>query len=63
MTTELQSRMPEAAKKGLVFALLLDGQGGASPLTMDEVEQWKEDDGFLWLHFDSSAQETKDYML
>lgn len=63
MTTELQIRMPEAPKKGLVFALLLDGEGGASPLTMDEVEQWKEEDGFLWLHFDSSAQETKDYML
>lgn len=63
MTTELQIRMPDASKKGLVFALLLDGLGGATPLTMDEVEQWKEEDGFLWLHFDSSAQETKDYML
>ncbi len=32
MTTELQIRMPEAPKKGLVFALLLDGQGGSATI-------------------------------
>lgn len=52
----------EPPKKWLVFAMLLDGAGGAKPLTPEEVANWRETDGFLWLHCDSSAPETGEFM-
>ncbi|MCQ2965767.1 MAG: hypothetical protein MJ250_03395 [Alphaproteobacteria bacterium] len=58
---DLQINVPEM--QGLVFALLLDGKGGAKNLSRLEVEQWTPDKGFLWLHWDSSATDTKSYMM
>ncbi|MCQ2915024.1 MAG: zinc transporter ZntB [Alphaproteobacteria bacterium] len=60
MANELQIKTPEM--QGLVFALLLDGQGGCTELSREEVEHWKQSDGFLWLHWDTSAVDTKDYL-
>lgn len=36
----------------VAFALLLDGQGGARPLSVVEQQSWQPEDGFLWLHLD-----------
>ncbi|MBZ4330565.1 CorA family divalent cation transporter [Corallococcus coralloides] len=32
------------------FALLLDGRGGARPLTLEETRSWRASDGMLWVH-------------
>jgi zinc transporter len=37
---------------GLIYACLLDGQGGARRLGWEDVERWKPAPGPLWLHFD-----------
>jgi zinc transporter len=37
---------------GLLHALLLDRNGGARRLEPDDVEQWRPEDGLLWLHLD-----------
>ncbi|MBV0932607.1 zinc transporter ZntB [Marinobacterium weihaiense] len=35
-----------------LHALLLDGQGGAQPLTPAQVDAWRPEQGTLWLHLD-----------
>jgi len=37
---------------GLLHALLLDRNGGARPLEPADIEQWRPEDGLLWLHLD-----------
>lgn len=39
---------------GLVYALLLDGHGGAAPLDWEGVRRWRPEDGVLWVHLDYS---------
>ena len=39
------------APEGLLHALLLDGNGGASELEWDEASRWTPEQGCLWLHF------------
>ncbi len=41
-----------------VYALLLDGKGGARNLTGDEIVAWQPEQGVLWLHFDYTLPET-----
>lgn len=40
---------------GLIFALLLDGQGGARSLDWEAIDRWQPSDGVLWLHLDRTA--------
>lgn len=49
-------------KKWLLFALLLDGKGGARNLSGEELEKWTEADGALWMHMDISVPGTKEYL-
>lgn len=37
---------------GLIHALGLDGQGGARALAWEDVENWRANRGWVWLHFD-----------
>jgi zinc transporter len=39
------------APEGLIHALLLDGHGGARPLSWENVNAWTPAQGCLWLHF------------
>ncbi|MCC1496411.1 zinc transporter ZntB [Alcanivorax sp. 1008] len=48
---------------GLVHALLLDGQGGARQVDWPEVEAWRADQGVLWLHFDYTMPQTREWLL
>ena len=50
------------AEPGLRFALLLDGQGGCTTLTMDGVCAWKPGDGVLWLHFERDHPAAADWI-
>ena len=47
---------------GLLFALLLDGQGGAKRLSFEEAQNWTPEQGVLWMHMDLRAAETKDFL-
>lgn len=48
--------------KGLIFAYVLDGEGGGKSLNWDEISLWKEGDGILWLHFDYTADEVQKWI-
>ncbi len=37
---------------GLLHALLLDGNGGATSVEPADIEKWRPEDGLLWLHLD-----------
>ncbi len=37
---------------GLIYACLLDGKGGGSEVDWEDIEKWKPEDGFLWVHID-----------
>ncbi|CAN7208311.1 CorA family divalent cation transporter [Rhizobium sp. LjRoot254] len=47
---------------GLRFALLLDGKGGCTPLTMEGVCAWKPGDGVVWLHFERDHPAAADWI-
>ena len=47
---------------GLLFALLLDGQGGAKRLSFEEAQNWTPEQGVLWMHMDLHAAETKEFL-
>ncbi|MEX1668685.1 zinc transporter ZntB [Zhongshania guokunii] len=42
----------------LVYGMLLDGKGGATPLSTSEIDTWQPAQGLLWLHFDYSKPGT-----
>jgi zinc transporter len=42
---------------GLIYAYLMDGDGGAKKLDWEGVEEWKPEQGSLWLHFDYTNTE------
>ena len=45
--------MPEpGAEPGLRFACVLDGRGGAIPLTSAALAIWRTPDGVLWVHLE-----------
>ena len=39
---------------GLLYAYLLDGQGGGERLDWDSVKQWQPEHGVLWVHLEYS---------
>lgn len=50
------------AEPGLRFALLLDGKGGCTPLTMAGVSAWTPADGTVWCHFERDHPATSDWV-
>lgn len=52
----------QVAPKGLLHALCLDGTGGASDVPWAEVENWSEEAGTLWLHFDFEEPDTQHWL-
>lgn len=48
--------------EGLIFAILLDGQGGGRELGWDEVRAWTPEQGFLWAHLDYSAPGVREWL-
>ena len=49
-------------QNGLVHAYLLDGQGGGRRLAWEEVCNWAPEQGRLWLHFDYSDPEAREWL-
>lgn len=52
-----------ANEYGLIHALLLDGQGSASEVALDEIHNWTKEQGLLWLHFDYTHPESEEWLL
>jgi len=52
-----------ANEYGLIHALLLDGQGSASEVALDEIHNWTKKQGLLWLHFDYTHPESEEWLL
>ena len=47
---------------GLLHALLLDGNGSATPVEGADIEKWRPGDGLLWLHFDVAERHPRKWM-
>ncbi|HCS28405.1 MAG TPA: zinc transporter ZntB [Spongiibacteraceae bacterium] len=47
---------------GLIYAMLFDGEGGAKELSAEQIDGWQESDGLLWLHFDYSKPEVREWI-
>jgi zinc transporter len=48
---------------GLLFAYLLDGQGGGESLDWDRVKLWNQEQGVLWLHLEYSDAYIEQWIL
>lgn len=46
----------------LVYAYLLDGEGGGKSVDMPEIESWNSTEGLLWVHLDSKNQEAQAWL-
>jgi len=49
--------------QGLVFAFLLDGHGGAERLSWDDIANWQESQGLLWVHLDYTSTTAQQWLL
>ena len=45
-------------REWMLYAIVLDGEGGGKSLDESELNQWKPEDGTLWLHLDLSVEGT-----
>lgn len=49
-------------QEGLVFAYVLDGQGGGREAGWNELRDWRPESGFLWAHVDYSAAAVQQWL-
>jgi len=52
----------ERKPESLVFAFLVDEQGGGRDAWWPQIDAWKPEDGLLWVHFDRAAPETAHWL-
>lgn len=50
------------SQDGLIFAYVLDGRGGGQALDWTGLEQWRPDDGILWIHLDYTKQKVQQWL-
>ena len=48
--------------RGLLFAYILDGNGGGREVGWPEINSWKPEDGTLWIHLDALSETTGDWL-
>lgn len=46
----------------LICAYLLQEDGSAQPVSWEEIEQWREPDGRLWIHLDRNHPQSRDWL-
>ena len=51
-----------AKQGGLVVAYLLDGEGSGRQLDWQAINEWRPTDGFLWIHLDRRAEESRNWL-
>jgi zinc transporter len=49
--------------EGLVFAGVLDGQGGVRPLDWEGMRRWRPSEGVLWAHLDYGYEDTRSWLM
>jgi zinc transporter len=49
-------------RDGLIHAYLLDGAGGGRRLELTEVESWTPEQGALWMHFDYTNEDARQWL-
>ncbi len=49
-------------RSGLVTAHLLDGKGGGRAFDWKAIQDWRPEDGFLWIHLDRRAKESRRWL-
>jgi zinc transporter len=49
-------------ENALVYAYLLDGEGGGKSIGMSEIQSWNSNEGLLWVHFDSKNPEAQAWL-
>ena len=54
--------MGEDAEQGLVYAYLLDGNGGAREVGWPDVRGWTPDKGVIWVHLNRTKEEAEHYL-
>lgn len=54
--------MDRSAPSGLLHALLLDRNGGATPIEPQNIEKWRREDGLLWMHVDVAKNPPREWM-
>jgi zinc transporter len=47
---------------GLIFAYVLDGNGGGHTIDWEKLRQWSPEQGALWLHFDYTSERVKKWL-
>jgi zinc transporter len=48
---------------GLIHACFLDRKGGAKFVTDNSWQKWKKKEGIVWLHFDYTVEEVRDWLI
>jgi zinc transporter len=51
-----------AESDGLIFAYILDGNGGGRKVGWEGIESWKPKQGLLWVHLDYSSSGTRTWL-
>ena len=54
--------MDRSAPSGLLHALLLDRNGGATPIEPQNIEKRRREDGLLWMHVDVAENPPREWM-
>jgi len=49
-------------RAGLIFAYVLDGNGGGCVIDWDQVDQWSPEQGTLWLHLDYESEKVQKWL-
>ena len=47
---------------GLIFACILDGEGGGSAVDWKGISDWQPENGLLWIHLDYSNEHVKQWL-
>lgn len=47
---------------GLLFALALDGNGGAKTISWDQLQEFWENEDILWIHLDYTSQRVQEWL-
>ena len=50
------------SEKGLIFAYVLDGQGGGQSVDWDGISNWQASDGVLWVHLDRTDHDARRWL-
>lgn len=50
-------------QNGLINAVLLDGKGGGKELSWEQINQWKPEQGLIWIHLDFTSEQAKNWLM